>query len=204
MRITSIVAHPRPNSFCHAISNRVCAKLAASGHELLHHDLYAERFDPCLTAEEAYTIGDTLETALSRTTDSLVAAYRAELASSDGLVVVHPNWWGKPPAILAGWMDRVLVPGVAYRLASADGLPQGLLSIAKALVVNTSDTPEERENRDLGDPLDSIWRRCVLPYCGVKVTNRVVFRPVTDASDLQRKIWLDEIERVCTSLFDME
>lgn len=204
MRITSIVAHPRPNSFCHAISNRVCATLAASGHELLHHDLYAERFDPCLTAEEAYTIGDTLETALSRTTGSLVAAYRAELASSDGLVVVHPNWWGKPPAILAGWMDRVLVPGVAYRLAAADGLPQGLLSIAKALIVNTSDTPEERENRDLGDPLDSIWRRCVLPYCGVKVTNRVVFRPVTDASDLQRKIWLDEIERVCTSLFDME
>ncbi|MGL5008949.1 MAG: NAD(P)H-dependent oxidoreductase, partial [Paracoccaceae bacterium] len=108
MKVLSLVAHPRPSSFCHAISERARAALLAHGHEIHHHDLYAEQFDPCLTAEEAYTIGDTLERTLARTTDPLLRHHRAQLSSADGLLIVHPNWWGKPPAILAGWLDRVL------------------------------------------------------------------------------------------------
>ena len=38
-----------------------------------------------------------------------------EIAEADGIVVVHPNWWGQPPAMLKGWIDRVLRVGVAYR-----------------------------------------------------------------------------------------
>ena len=60
------------------------------------HDLYAEGFEPVSGA------------------DAIVHRHRDEIASADGLVVVHPNWWGKPPAIMAGWLDRVIVPGVAY------------------------------------------------------------------------------------------
>jgi len=37
-----------------------------------------------------------------------------EIALVDGIVIVHPNWWGQPPAILKGWVDRVIRPGVAY------------------------------------------------------------------------------------------
>jgi len=38
----------------------------------------------------------------------------AEIRQADGLVIVHPNWWGEPPAMLKGWVDRVLRAGVAY------------------------------------------------------------------------------------------
>jgi NAD(P)H dehydrogenase (quinone) len=175
--------------------------LAALGCEIIHHDLYAEGFDPCLTAEEAYSIGDTLEKALSSARDSTLRKYRAEIASADGLLVVHPNWWGKPPAILAGWLDRVLVPGVAYRLPSADGLPEGLLAIKMALIFNTSDTPAEREKTELGDPLELIWGRCVLPYCGVETYGRHVFRPVVGSSDEQRADWLAEAAAISQTAF---
>jgi NAD(P)H dehydrogenase (quinone) len=77
MRIASLIAHPRPTSFCHALSERAREALTAFGCEIIHHDLYAEGFDPCLTAEEAYSVGDTLEKALSSASDSTVRKYRA-------------------------------------------------------------------------------------------------------------------------------
>jgi NAD(P)H dehydrogenase (quinone) len=204
MRIASLIAHPRPTSFCHAISERARGALAALGCEIIHHDLCAEGFDPCLTAQEAYSVGDTLEQALSAASDPTLRKYRAEIAGVDGLLVVHPNWWGKPPAILAGWLDRVLVPGVAYRLPSANGLPEELLAIKMALIFNTSDTPAERETSEFGDPLESMWGRCVLPFCGVKTYKRHVFRPVVGSSDEQRVNWLAEAATIARAAFQQK
>ena len=201
MRIFSLIAHPRPESFCHAISEQARDSLISAGHNVVHHDLYQESFDPCLTADEAYTVGDTLEEALSRSTDKVVLEHREQIQNADGLLVVHPNWWGKPPAVLAGWMDRVLVPGVAYRLQEADGRPEALLNIKAAVVFNTSDTETERERSELGDPLEAIWGRCVLPYCGVQRTYRTVFRPVVGSARTLRKTWLKEAKDICKTAF---
>lgn len=201
MHVFSLIAHPRPDSFCHAISERVRACIASAGHSVEHHDLYRENFDPCLNADEAYTVGDTLEDALSRSKDKVVQEHRKQIQSADGLVIVHPNWWGKPPAILAGWLDRILVPGVAYRLQTADGRPEALLQVKTAVVFNTSDTEAERERNELGDPLESIWGRCVLPYCGVENYHRLVFRPVVGSTPSARAKWLKDSEDVCRSAF---
>jgi putative NADPH-quinone reductase len=204
MRILSLIAHPRESSFCHAISERVRFALSDAGHDVVHHDLYAEGFDPCLKADEAYTVGDTVEATLSRAEDPTVRQHRSDIAGADGLFVVHPNWWGKPPAILSGWMDRVLVPGVAYRLRTAEGLPEGLLAVRTSLVLNTSDTPAQREEAELGDPLEAIWGRCVLPYCGVKTYRRHVFRPVVGSTDEKRAGWLDEAEAIGRTVFALD
>lgn len=89
-------------------------------------------------------------------------------------------------------MQRVLAPGVAYKLGTAEGEPAGLLKAGKALVLNTSDTPADREKTEFGDPLHSIWSACVLPYVGVAEVRRIVFRTVTDSDEEQRAAWLDE------------
>lgn len=201
MHIFSLLAHPRTDSFCHAISEAARDQLTANGHQITHHDLYAEAFDPCLKANEAYTMGDTFEATLRRASDPLVQQHRRAIGEADGLLIVHPNWWGKPPAILAGWMDRVLVPGVAYRLESADGRPEALLRVQSAVVFNTSDTEAERERLELGDPLESIWTRCVLPYCGAKDVHRHVFRPVVGSADEKRAAWLAETKDMCREAF---
>ncbi len=201
MKIQCIVAHPRPSSFCHSIFSRASAALERDGHTLIAHDLYDEQFDPVLKADEAYTAGNSIEQALSKAKDPIVSLHRKEIMKAEGLLIAHPNWWGKPPAILAGWLDRVLVPGVAYRLHSAEGEPEGLLSLRSALVLNTSDTPRERETDILGDPLNLIWKNCVLPYCGVNDVMRRMFGPVAGSSADQRDRWLDEVETLSSKCF---
>ena len=155
-----LLAHPRPDSYNHALADRLGSAVSAAGGRLLAHDLYAEGFDPVLRADESFVVGRDLHPSGS-SGEPLLDEHRAHVASADALVVVHPNWWGKPPAILAGWLDRVLVPGVAYVLPSAGGLPEPLLRVRRLVVVNTTATPAAREAADIGDPLPDIWERCV-------------------------------------------
>lgn len=194
MKIQAIIAHPRSDSFCHSLFNRAIATLNKTGHETVIHDLYAEEFDPVLKAAEAYTVGDSIEQALSKAIDPALSIHREEIYLAEGLLIAHPNWWGKPPAILAGWLDRVLVPGVAYRLQTAEGEPDGLRSMQTALIHNTSDTPPDRETNVLGDPLQLIWENCVLSYCGVKKVKRRMFGAVAGSEKQQRESWLDKVE----------
>ncbi|MCL3819022.1 NAD(P)H-dependent oxidoreductase [Aeromicrobium wangtongii] len=196
-----LLAHPRPDSYCHALAERIGEQLVACGHEVRSHDLYAERFDPILTSYESHTSGPDIEGALAREEDPLIALHREELRQASGLAIVHPNWWGMPPAILTGWIDRIVVPGVAYRLADATGRPEPLAPIERLLVVNTSDTTDEREESLYGDPLASIWGRCVAPYLGSPQVTRRVLRPVSSASDEQRAAWLDEVGSLAAETF---
>ena len=69
------------------------------------------RFDPLLPYDEIVRNAILPES---------VARHCEEIAAADGIIVIHPDWWGMPPAILKGWIDRVLRPGVAYRFADTD------------------------------------------------------------------------------------
>lgn len=185
MQIGVYLAHPRPGSFNHAVFDAVVEELRGRGATVSAHDLCAEGFPPLLSAEETGTVE-----AASRAHDAQVAQHRAEVAALDAMVFVHPNWWGMPPAVLTGWVQRVFVPGVAYKLGTAEGEPAGLLKAGRALVLNTSDTPADREEGEFGDPLQRIWAACVLPYVGVSDVRRLVFRTVTDSADEERAAWL--------------
>ncbi|WP_299533550.1 NAD(P)H-dependent oxidoreductase [uncultured Streptomyces sp.] len=164
---------------------------------MIAHDLCAEGFVPGLSARETDTVGSA-----PGAHDPQVAMHRREVATLDVLVFVHPNWWGMPPAVLTGWVQRVLAPGVAYKLGSAEGEPEGLLRAGRALVLNTSDTPADREAAEFGDPLQSIWAACVLPYIGVTDVRRHVFRTVTDASEETRAAWLEQARGHAAALLD--
>src|SRR4030042_41176 len=134
MRISLILAHPDRMSFNHALARAAEEELQRRGHEVFFHDLYAELFDPLLTAAEIPE-GAALPPAVER--------HCLELAAADGVVVVHPNWWGQPPALLKGWIDRVVRPGVAYRFLEGDGgegVPQGLLKARAAVVFTKANT----------------------------------------------------------------
>ncbi|MFE5482278.1 NAD(P)H-dependent oxidoreductase [Streptomyces sp. NPDC056527] len=195
MRAGVYLAHPRPGSFNHAVFDAVVEELRGRGCEVLAHDLCAEGFAPALAADETRTVQ-----AASHATDPQLALHRAEVATLDAMVFVHPNWWGMPPAVLTGWVQRVLAPGVAYKLSTADGEPAGLLKAGRALVLNTSDTPADREESEFGDPLDRIWSACVLPYVGVTDVRRVVFRTVTDSTDEARASWLRQAREQAAAL----
>ena len=134
MRTLVILAHPTPGSLNHAIAETAAETLRGLGHEVVFHDLCAEGFEPLLPGPEI---------ARGASLPPLVARHCDELAEADGIVIVHPNWWGMPPAVLAGWVDRVVRPGVAYEFIEGDageGVPQGLLKARWAAVFNTANT----------------------------------------------------------------
>ncbi|WP_194818696.1 NAD(P)H-dependent oxidoreductase [Nocardia sp. XZ_19_385] len=194
MRIAVYLAHPGPGSFNRALFDAVIDELRGMAVDVIAHDLYAEGFDPMLAPAETGTVAGVAAT------DELVRRYQDELPALDALVFIHPNWWGMPPAILTGWIQRVLTPAVAYKLDEAGGEPVGLLRAGRALILNTSDTPADREHDVFGDPLQQIWAACVLPYIGVEDIRRTVFRTVTDSTAETRTTWLREARHLAAAL----
>jgi len=195
VKVSVILAHPNPSSFNHAIASAARAVLQECGHTVAWHDLHAEGFDPLLTTEELER-----EAALP----PLVRQHCEEIAAADGIVVVHPNWWGQPPAVMKGWIDRVLRAGVAYRFIAGDqgeGVPVGLLRAKAALVFNTANTPEAREQAVFGDPLERTWRDCIFGLCGVNNVHRRTFGVVVTSTEEQRRDWLAEVKHTVERCF---
>jgi len=196
MRISVILAHPSQKSFNAALARTVVKTLKKNRHQVIFHDLYAERFDPILPAPEIPE---------KAKLPAQIEKHCAEIARAQGLIIVHPNWWSQPPAILKGWIDRVLREGLAYDFppgpGGAAGQPIELLGhIHTALVLNTSDTPKTREERVLKDPLQNIWKN-TLSYCGVKRFYRRIFRVVVTSTSQERIVWLDEAAAITRRLF---
>jgi len=198
MQISVILAHPYRGSFNHAIAETAATALRETGHTVIFHDLYAEHFDPVLPYGEIPR--DSL-------LHPVIATHCAEIAAADGIVFVHPNWWGMPPAILKGWVDRVIRAGVAYRLAETDsgeGIPAGLLKAKAVIVFNTSNTPVQREQEVFGDPLERIWKDCIVSFCGIPACHRKMFGVIATSTEEQRKAWLDEVREITTKVFPLK
>jgi len=162
---------------------------------VMFHDLYAERFDPVLAGREVPR---------NARLNGITRAHCRELAGADGVVVVHPNWWGQPPAILKGWIDRVVRPGVAYEFEEGDsgeGVPVGLLKARAAIVFNTSNTGRRREKKVFGDPLETLWKNCVFGLCGVRRFHRETFGVVVTSSRAVRGKWLNSVRRTIDRYF---
>jgi NAD(P)H dehydrogenase (quinone) len=195
MNISIVLAHPNPGSFNHAIAKTATQAARAAGHNVKFHDLCREKFPPLLSAAE-------LQKKVKL--NPVVARHCREIAGADGIIVVHPNWWGMPPAILKGWIDRVLRPEVAYRFVEGDkgeGVPVGLLKAKTALVFNTANTPDERERKVFGDPLETLWKNCVFDLCGVKKVHRRTFAVVVTSTARQRAAWLAEVRKTVERFF---
>jgi len=195
MNISVILGHPSQSSFNHAIAATAVHTLSKNGHAVYYHDLYAEEFNPVMPEQEVPKGAD-LNTVIQRHCD--------ELSQADGIIIIHPNWWGQPPAILKGWIDRVIRPGIAYEFQGedeGDGVPVGLLKAQAALVFNTSNTYPEREKEIFGDPLEMLWNNCVFSLCGVTTFYRQTFSVIVVSSETQRKQWLEEVQETVHRFF---
>ena len=190
MKVIVIIGHQRKGSFCHAIAETAVDQLRAAGHEVIYHDLYEEKFDPILPHHE---IAD------ESRVDPVVRRHIEEVLSADGYLVVHPNWWGQPPAILKGWVDRVIRQGSVYEF-TAEGV-KGFLRGKSAMVFTTSNTPREDELRLFGDPLENLWRACIFGFVGVEDFQRRNFESIMLSTPKQRKDWLADVRQTVKERF---
>lgn len=187
MLALSVVAHPSPTSFSHAMAAQAAATLREAAFDVREHDLYAEGFNP------VQPVGEALNTASD---DALVERHCEELKRADLILVFHPNWWSQPPAILKGWVDRVFRLDTAYAYpenTGPDGVPVGLLRARAAFVFNTSNTPDERERGVFGDPLDTLWKTSIFGLCGVASVTRRMYGPMAASTAQDRARWVGEV-----------
>lgn len=195
MEIMVILAHPQKGSFNHSIAKIALQTLKDQGHRVNFHDLYEEKFNPILPHEE-----------IPKATplDPIVLTHCNEITRAAGIIIVHPNWWGQPPAILKGWVDRIMRVGTAYEFAEGDsgaGVPIGLLGAKAALVFNTSNTPRKRELQVFGDPLEVLWKSCIFELCGIQQFYRRMFGVIVTSTLEQRQSWLIEVRETVTHYF---
>jgi putative NADPH-quinone reductase len=193
VKVLLIVCHPEPTSFTHAAASAAREVLEGLGHSVILHDLYAEGFDPVLSAAEL---------ARRYSLDGTVQAYSRELEECAGLLVFHPDWWGQPPAMLKGWVDRVLRPGLAYEFEGGEFERKSrvpLLAGKRGLVF----CPSDSEDPESAHRLEGLWTQAVLGYCGMSGTC-VVLTGMHQASPARRREHLDTVRRVTGRTFPLE
>lgn len=191
MKVLVVIGHQSPGSFCHAIAQTAIDALRAGAHEVIYHDLYQERFDPILPPPEVPKDGKL---------DPVIQKHCDEVRATDGFLIVHPNWWGQPPAILKGWLDRVIRQGVAYEFGPG-GAVIGHFQGKKAVVFTTSNTPRDIEVSVFHDPLENLWKTVVFGFCGVEDPYRRNFESIIMSTPEQRRQWLEEVRETVREKF---
>jgi putative NADPH-quinone reductase len=107
-------------------------------------------------------------------------------------------------AILKGWIDRVIRPDIGCRFVETDAgesIPFGLLAAKVVQVFNTSHTPPEREQKIFGDPLERIWKDCLVAFCGLPFFRRRMFGIVVTGTGEQCRVWLDPVREITRKRF---
>ena len=115
MKALVVYCHPSAGSLTEAVRDTVLEALAAGGADVEVIDLYAEGFQPALSAAELRDYVDpTINT-------RHVARHVEALKTADALIFIYPTWWYGQPAMLKGWLDRVFVPEVAFHMPASEG-----------------------------------------------------------------------------------
>ena len=156
MRVLYVYCHPLDGSFHAAIREEALAALKGAGHAVDLLDLYAEGFDPVLTAERRRDYHDPVRNRANN------QAHVERLMAANALVVQFPTWSFGPPAMLKGWFDRMFGPGIAMDLSDPAQARPLLLHIECITGISTYGRPRWQAI-GMADPPRKIIKR-YLPW----------------------------------------
>lgn len=183
-----VVCHPVPGSFTHAAAARVVAGLA--GAEVRVTDLYAEGFEPAMSAEERLTHHEPPDAKLA------IVAHATDLRWCNTLVLVYPTWWSGQPAMLKGWMDRVWVQGVAWTLPPGSArLKPGLTNIRRIVAVTTHGSSKLVNSVEGETGKRTVTRALRLMCHPLARSTWIALYGIDRRTDSQRGRFLDRVER---------
>lgn len=189
-RVLVIVGHPSSDSFCMALGERYIAQARQSGHEVHVLRLDELVFDPIL--HQGYKQEQVLEPDLQRAQELIRWAQHVSF--------VYPIWWGGVPALLKGFLDRVLLPGFAFRFTPGKSFPEQLLDGRSAHLVVTMDTPPWYFKWIYHMPGLHQMQKTTLEFCGVRPVRTLLLGPIKDSLPIQRESWLSRAERFAMTI----
>ena len=182
-RILVILGHPADDSFCGALASSYVAGAKAAGNEVQLIFLGKLSFDPVL--HNGYATIQDLES-------DLVAAQTA-IAWAQHIVFVYPIWWGAMPALLKGFIDRVFLPGFAFKYRDGSAFWDRLLSGRSAHLLVTMDTPPWYFRWVYRMPGHNQMKRTILEFSGIKPVAVSSFGPIKGSSQQRREKWLAQV-----------
>lgn len=186
-----VVAHPSGDSYCQALAARAEAGLTAAGHEVVVLDLYALDFVAAMNSTEraAYESPEPIS-------DPLVAEHARLVQRASTIVFVYPTWWSGLPAIMKGWLERVLVPGVGFVLDErTNKVRPGLGQMRRIVGISTYGSPRSYV-RLVNDNGRRIISRALRMSCGLRVrVSWLGLYAIDTATAAQRQAFLARVEQ---------
>ncbi|MEM8579285.1 MAG: NAD(P)H-dependent oxidoreductase [Pseudomonadota bacterium] len=185
VRAMVLAAHPMKDSFNAALHAQALDSLTARGWDVDDCDLYAEGFDPVMSAQDRRTYHDVPDNLKQ------VQGYVDRLRAADALILVFPVWNFGYPAMLKGFFDRVFLPGVSFRLEDGKVLPN-LTRIRRLAAVTTYGGTRVRAML-CGDPPRKCVTRAVWHVCRPRTTKYLALYDMNRASQGKREAFLAHV-----------
>ncbi len=191
-----VVAHPSTDSYCHALAARAEAGLIAAGHEVVVLDLYAKGVRVAMSKEEREAYHSE-----SPIIDPVIAEHAALVQRAEAMVFVYPTWWSGLPAILKGWLERVMVPGVGFILDErTNKVRPGLGQMRRLVGISTYGSPH-RYVRLVNDNGRRILTRALRVSCGLRVrTSWLALYAIDTSTPAERQAFLADVEKKMAAL----
>jgi NAD(P)H dehydrogenase (quinone) len=195
MDVLVVCAHPDADSFNRAITAAAERGLTRAGHHVSTLDLYALDFTAEMSLDEhrayqAWKPGAAAPPLL----DPMTAEHAALVGRAEMLVFVYPTWWSQPPAILKGWLDRVLVPGVSFTFDASGKVRPGMQHVKRIVGISTYGSPWTyvKLTTDGGRRMIT---RALRMSCGLRTpTTWLGLYAVDTAGPEERKAFVDRVE----------
>lgn len=192
MKHLIIYTHPNPNSFNHAILETVAGTARDAGDDVVIRDLYELNWEPVLG-------GSDLVSFKSGGIPDDIRREQEFIRGADVITFIYPVWWAGMPALLKGYIDRVMSYGFAYQYGAAG--PEGLLKGKRAVLFTTQGTPNEMYDASgMTSAMTMTSDTGIFTFCGIEVANHTFFGGVPTVDDATRKGMLDQVKQVVRSL----
>jgi putative NADPH-quinone reductase len=185
-KILILNGHPNKEGFCNELAIRYQKGAESTGAECRTINIIDLEFDPVLK------FGFDKETELE---PDLVTVQK-EIKASDHLVFVYPNWWATFPALLKGFIDRVFLPGFAFKYRENSPMWDKLLSGKSARMIVTMDSPKWYYSLILRNAGHNAMKKGILEFCGIKPVKITCFSQMRSANSQKRQKWLNEVEEL--------
>ena len=185
-RILIINGHPDKESYNYALSEAYKTGAASSGADIKVINIIDLKFNPNL--QFGYRKRTELEPDLIKSQENLKWA--------DHIVWIYPVWWGSVPAIMKGFLDRILLPGFAFKKREGSVWWDKYFTGKSARIICTLDQPPWYYRLIYRSPSHSAMKKLTMNFIGVKSVKITTIGPIRLSKDRFRKNWLTKIEKL--------
>ena len=187
-KVFMVYSHYDDKSFNAAIKDTFIKTANEKGHNVDCVDLYKEKFDPVFSGQES---------------DAIVLDHRKRIEHADVIALVGPIWNFRMPAIMEGWIDKVLAPPWAFKfkkIIGNYGYPIGSLTGKKAIVFCTYGSPQFAIRTFFLNMPTKRLRRGVFNICGIKDVTYKRYFAVPFVGDKKREKYLKDVKKTANNL----